>query len=420
MGRRSGPAGRTFKAKVGASGYAGQGLGGMFLAYLGPQPAPLSPPVEVTFGYQKVGHLAPIVTLGDELKKLGINLKLVECVRYADARTALLAGSLDIATVGPADLAIALSQGSTNVTGLMGVGGSPKYVIGRNGVKLDSWDDIKGKKFGVSQFGSASDIATRVALRHANLDPDKDVSILSVGSASNRIAAMEGGAAIRAAVDRFLAVHGDGGQPGFDIASPSWSDEPRLLLIELARLVRAAGESPAVRHAGLVADAAALERRTREELRDRPADLARFEEVLVAAQACGALSEEHNYWIDRLCQAQVRRFILRVGTALAGAGSMALGEWLSVQSSRELYTKQIEMEREEIETMPEEEEEELALIYQARGLEEAEARKFAASVMSNHETAIDAMAREELGIEPSDLGGSAWQAAITSFFLFAF
>ena len=121
---------------------------------VGPQPAPLSPPVEVTFGYQKVGHLAPIVTLGDELKKLGINLKLVEFVRYADARTALLAGSLDIATVGPADLAIALSQGSTNVTGLMGVGGSPKYVIGRKGVKLDSWDDIKGKKIAIAP-GSA-------------------------------------------------------------------------------------------------------------------------------------------------------------------------------------------------------------------------------------------------------------------------
>jgi sulfonate transport system substrate-binding protein len=121
---------------------------------VGPQPAPLSPPVEVTFGYQKVGHLAPIVMLGDELKKLGINLKLVEFVRYADARTALLAGSLDIATVGPADLAIALSQGSTNVTGLMGVGSSPKYVIGRKGVKLDSWEDIKGKKIAIAP-GSA-------------------------------------------------------------------------------------------------------------------------------------------------------------------------------------------------------------------------------------------------------------------------
>jgi sulfonate transport system substrate-binding protein len=121
---------------------------------VGPEPKPLSPPVEVTFGYQKVGHLAPIVMLGDELKKLGINLKLVEFVRYADARTALLAGSLDIATVGPADLAIALSQGSTNVVGLMGVGASPKYVIGRTGVKLDSWDDIKGKKIAIAP-GSA-------------------------------------------------------------------------------------------------------------------------------------------------------------------------------------------------------------------------------------------------------------------------
>jgi len=119
--------------------------------------------------------------------------------------------------------------------------------------------------------------------------------------------------------------------------------------------------------------------------------------------------------------AMPEKTVLITGLAglLAGAGSMALGEWLYVQSSRELYTHQIEMEQEELETMPEEEEEELALIYQARGLDETEARKFASSVMSNHDTALDAMAREELGIDPSELGGSAWQAAITSFFLFA-
>ncbi len=120
--------------------------------------------------------------------------------------------------------------------------------------------------------------------------------------------------------------------------------------------------------------------------------------------------------------AMPQKTVLITGLAglLAGAGSMALGEWLSVQSSRELYTRQIEMEQEELDTMPEEEEEELALIYQARGLDEPEARKFASSVMSNRDTAIDAMAREELGIDPSELGGSAWGAAITSFFLFAF
>lgn len=123
-------------------------------AAVGPEPAPLSPPVELTIGYQKVGHLAPMILIADDLKKLGVNLNLVEFVRYADARTALLAGSLDVASVGPADLAIALAQGSTNIVGLMGVGSSAKYVIGRTGVKLDSWDDIKGKRIAIAP-GSA-------------------------------------------------------------------------------------------------------------------------------------------------------------------------------------------------------------------------------------------------------------------------
>ena len=139
----------------------------------------------------------------------------------------------------------------------------------------------------------------------------------------DELAEQDGGAAIRAAVDAFLAVHGDVGQTGFDIESPAWSDEPRLLLVELARLVHAAGEDPRARHARLVADAVELERRTREELRERPADLARFEEVLAAAQACGALSEEHNYWIDRLCQAHGRRFILRIADTLVRAACIA-------------------------------------------------------------------------------------------------
>jgi vacuolar iron transporter family protein len=113
--------------------------------------------------------------------------------------------------------------------------------------------------------------------------------------------------------------------------------------------------------------------------------------------------------------------ILLTGLAglLAGAISMALGEWISVQSSRELYEKQLRTEREEIASAPEEETEELALIYQARGLPEASARQFAKQTMSNRETAIEALAREELAIDPQDLGGSAWEAAFTSFALFA-
>jgi VIT1/CCC1 family predicted Fe2+/Mn2+ transporter len=96
-----------------------------------------------------------------------------------------------------------------------------------------------------------------------------------------------------------------------------------------------------------------------------------------------------------------------------------LGEWISVQSSRELYEKQIRIEKEEIASSPEEEVEELALIYQARGLEEAPARELAKQIMSNRETALETLSREELGIDPEELGGSAWEAAITSFVLFA-
>jgi VIT1/CCC1 family predicted Fe2+/Mn2+ transporter len=104
---------------------------------------------------------------------------------------------------------------------------------------------------------------------------------------------------------------------------------------------------------------------------------------------------------------------------LAGAISMALGEWVSVQSSRELYQKQIRTEKEEIATNPAEEAEELSLIYQARGLEESTARQLAQQIMSNEETALEALSRDELGIDPQELGGSAWEAAITSFLLFA-
>ncbi|NNM73478.1 ABC transporter substrate-binding protein [Enterovirga sp. DB1703] len=119
-----------------------------------PAPAPLSPPTKLTVGYVKVGHLAPLSLVPEEAKKLGVELDLVEFSRYADARTALLAGSLDVAAVAPADLAISLAQGSTSMVGIMGVGGSKKYVIGRTGVKLDSWDDLKGKKVAIGP-GSA-------------------------------------------------------------------------------------------------------------------------------------------------------------------------------------------------------------------------------------------------------------------------
>ena len=115
------------------------------------------------------------------------------------------------------------------------------------------------------------------------------------------------------------------------------------------------------------------------------------------------------------------RTILITGVAglLAGSFSMALGEWLSVKSSRELYEHQMRTEAAEIEASPEEEAEELALIYQARGMEERESEVLARRIMTDPRGALDVMAREELGIDPSELGGSPWVAAFTSFLLFS-
>ncbi len=112
--------------------------------------------------------------------------------------------------------------------------------------------------------------------------------------------------------------------------------------------------------------------------------------------------------------------ILLTGLAglLAGAISMALGEWLSVQSSRELFLKQIALEAEELESSPEHEEMELALIYQAKGMEKEKAAEMAHKIMADKDTALDTLLREELGIDKTELGGSAWEAALTSFILF--
>jgi len=104
---------------------------------------------------------------------------------------------------------------------------------------------------------------------------------------------------------------------------------------------------------------------------------------------------------------------------LAGACSMAIGEWISVQSTRELYQRQVKTEAAELRTVPDEEREELALIYESKGLSAAEASEIADRLMAEHGSALDTMVREELGLDPSQLGGSPNSAATASFGLFA-
>jgi len=110
--------------------------------------------------------------------------------------------------------------------------------------------------------------------------------------------------------------------------------------------------------------------------------------------------------------------IAGIAGLLAGAISMALGEWISVKSSQELYERQMEIEMEEIENNPAEEREELILLYRAKGLSEEEATAMANRAFNDKESTHAILIREELGINPDDLKGSAWEAATASFLLF--
>jgi len=112
--------------------------------------------------------------------------------------------------------------------------------------------------------------------------------------------------------------------------------------------------------------------------------------------------------------------ILLSGVAglLAGAFSMAAGEYVSVRSQREMFEHQIGLERDELAQYPEEETEELALIYAARGLAREDARRLAKAIIADPAQALDTLAREELGLNPEDLG-SPWGVAILSFLSFA-
>ena len=114
------------------------------------------------------------------------------------------------------------------------------------------------------------------------------------------------------------------------------------------------------------------------------------------------------------------KIIVLTGVAglLAGAFSMAAGEYLSMLSQREMFEHQIGEERDELERYPAEEAEELALIYAARGIPIDEARGIAKRLIANPKQALDTLAREELGLNPDDLG-SPWGAAVSSFLAFA-
>jgi VIT1/CCC1 family predicted Fe2+/Mn2+ transporter len=112
--------------------------------------------------------------------------------------------------------------------------------------------------------------------------------------------------------------------------------------------------------------------------------------------------------------------VLLAGIAglVAGAFSMASGEWISIRSQRELYENELRIEQEELRAFPEEERDELEMIYRAKGISADDARALVDTLMDRNDVALDTLAREELGLDPQTLG-SPWVAAGSSFVAFA-
>ena len=103
---------------------------------------------------------------------------------------------------------------------------------------------------------------------------------------------------------------------------------------------------------------------------------------------------------------------------LAGAFSMAAGEYVSVASQRDLFTRELEMEARELREKPEEERKELELIYRAKGMDRATAKAAADRIFADPKAALDTLAREELGLNPDELG-NPYRVALSSFIAFA-
>lgn len=118
------------------------------------KPEPLPQKVALRVGAANDANAAPLARVSDVLKSMNVEFTLVQFARYADERTALAAGSLDIGTMGAADLPIALSQGVTNIVALMGVGTTPKFPVVRKEVKIEKWSDLRGKRIAIAPGSS--------------------------------------------------------------------------------------------------------------------------------------------------------------------------------------------------------------------------------------------------------------------------
>ena len=246
-------------------------------------------------------------------------------------------------------------------------------------------------------------------LREAGLDVPEErgpsVRTRVLGSAARRLSL----GAVLPLVER--AERGDAGLYDADPdAAPGMADDERGHARTLAALRTASGGPPDLEGAGAV-----IGRRERWHRGDRSGAL----RAAIFGVSDGLVSNTALVMGFAGSGAE-RRTVLLAGVAglLAGSFSMAAGEYVSMSGQREMFEREIALEAAELEEKPEEELEELVLLYRAKGLATEQAREVAERIMADREVALDTLAREELGLDPDALG-SPWSAAVSSLLAFA-
>lgn len=173
------------------AGVAGLAMAGRAVA-LPAKPAPLATRVKLTLGANTVPHVVPFQYIAEELKPFGVDVEVVKFARYADTRTALASGSLDMGSIGPADVPIALASGLKTITAICGVGVSPKNPIVKKGASLAKWSDLQGMRIGIAP-GSAVWFQFAATMIENGIDYSKLTTLNMQGAGTVMVQAMQRG-----------------------------------------------------------------------------------------------------------------------------------------------------------------------------------------------------------------------------------
>jgi sulfonate transport system substrate-binding protein len=147
--------------------------------------------VKVKQGMLNVPALSPLWLLPEEAKKHGIDIEMVMFQRFADARTALASGDIQITAFGPQDISLALGAGAKSLVGVAGVGSGNDCLIVRKGEDIKSWKEVSDKRIGIGA-GSISWLKFAASVQENGLQYNKLKIVNIVGGGSNYLKALQG------------------------------------------------------------------------------------------------------------------------------------------------------------------------------------------------------------------------------------